>query len=78
MNVDNLVQMANQIGEFFSAYPDRQEALDGIANHIRRFWEPRMRARLLDALVNGEVKELTPLVSDALLANQTKLRPLAT
>ena len=78
MNVDNLVHMANQIGEFFSAYPDRQEALDGIANHIRRFWEPRMRARLLDALVNGEVKELTPLVNDALLANQTKLRPLAT
>jgi hypothetical protein len=37
-----------------------------------------MRLTLLDALVNGEVKELTPLVNDALLANQTKLRPLAT
>jgi formate dehydrogenase subunit delta len=78
MNVDNLVHMANQIGEFFSAYPDRQEALDGVANHIHKFWEPRMRVRLLDALVNGEVKELTPLVNDALLVNQTKLRPLAT
>jgi formate dehydrogenase subunit delta len=78
MNVDNLVHMANQIGEFFSAYPDRQEALDGVANHIHKFWEPRMRLTLLDALVNGEVKELTPLVNDALLANQTKLRPLAT
>ncbi|NBW55331.1 MAG: formate dehydrogenase, partial [Betaproteobacteria bacterium] len=30
MNLDNLVHMANQIGEFFSAYPDSQEALDGI------------------------------------------------
>ena len=78
MNVDNLVHMANQIGAFFSAYPDRQEALDGVANHIHKFWEPRMRLTLLDALVNGEVKELTPLVNDALLANQTKLRPLAT
>ena len=78
MHLENLVSMANQIGEFFSAYPDRQEALDGVANHIHKFWEPRMRVRLLDALVNGEVKELTPLVNDALLANQTKLRPLAT
>jgi formate dehydrogenase subunit delta len=69
--------MANQIGEFFSAYPDRQEALDGIANHIRKFWEPRMRTSLLDALADGELKELMPLVNEALIANQAKLRPMA-
>lgn len=77
MNIDNLVHMANQIGEFFSAYPDRQEALDGIANHIHKFWEPRMRVSLLDALLAGKVNALTPLVNDALLANQVKLRPMA-
>ncbi|NBY33869.1 MAG: formate dehydrogenase [Betaproteobacteria bacterium] len=77
MHLENLVSMANQIGTFFSAYPDRQEALDGIATHIHKFWEPRMRTRLLDALAKGEVKELMPLVNDALLANQAKLRPLA-
>jgi len=77
MHLENLVSMANQIGTFFSAYPDRQEALDGIATHIQKFWEPRMRTRLLDALAKGEVKELMPLVNDALLANQVKLRPLA-
>ena len=76
MHLENLVSMANQIGTFFSAYPDRQEALDGIATHIQKFWEPRMRTRLLDALAKGEVKELMPLVNDALLANQVKLRPL--
>ena len=76
MNVDNLVHMANQIGEFFSAYPDRQEALDGIANHIRKFWEPRMRSSLLDAIAAGETKAMMPLVNEALLANQDKLRPL--
>jgi len=77
MHLENLVSMANQIGTFFSAYPDRQEALDGIATHIQKFWEPRMRMRLLDGLAAGEVKELMPLVNDALLANQAKLRPLA-
>ena len=77
MHLENLVSMANQIGTFFSAYPDRQEALEGIATHIQKFWEPRMRMRLLDGLAAGEVKELMPLVNDALLANQVKLRPLA-
>jgi formate dehydrogenase subunit delta len=48
MHLENLVSMANQIGTFFSAYPDRQEALDGIATHIHKFWEPRMRMRLIE------------------------------
>ena len=46
MNVDNLVTMANQIGAFFDAMPERDEALEGIANHIRKFWAPRMRDQL--------------------------------
>ena len=77
MNIDNLVHMANQIGEFFSAYSNRQEALEGIANHIHKFWEPRMRVSLLDALAAGELKELMPLVNEALLANLAKLKPIA-
>jgi formate dehydrogenase subunit delta len=75
MNIDNLIHMANQIGEFFSAYPDRQEALDGIANHIRKFWEPRMRIRLLDALDSEQTPGLLPLVKEALAAHQASLRP---
>ena len=47
MNNDNLVRMVNRIGAFFASMPDRQEALEGIAMHIRRFWEPRMRRQLL-------------------------------
>ncbi|RZL64825.1 MAG: formate dehydrogenase [Variovorax sp.] len=47
MNIDNLVRMANRIGAFFEAMPDRQEALQDIAQHIKRFWAPRMRRELL-------------------------------
>ncbi|WP_349605654.1 MULTISPECIES: formate dehydrogenase subunit delta [Cupriavidus] len=47
MNVDNLITMANQIGSFFEAMPDREEAVSDIAGHIKRFWEPRMRKALL-------------------------------
>ncbi len=47
MNNDNLVRMVNRIGAFFAAMPNRDEALHDIAQHVRRFWEPRMRQQLL-------------------------------
>jgi hypothetical protein len=50
MDIDNLVHMANQIGEFFSAFPDQEEAKSGIATHIHKFWEPRMRNLILDGI----------------------------
>jgi formate dehydrogenase subunit delta len=50
MNSENLIRMANRIGQFFEAMPDREEALDGIATHLRKFWEPRMRRQLLELL----------------------------
>ena len=46
MNHDNLVKMANQIGTFFEAMPDRAEGLDGIATHVKKFWAPRMREQM--------------------------------
>jgi formate dehydrogenase subunit delta len=45
---EHLVQMANDIGNYFRAEPNRQVALDGIANHINKFWAPRMRKKFLE------------------------------
>ena len=47
MNIANLVSMANQIGTFFDAMPDRDEATRGVATHIRKYWAPRMREALV-------------------------------
>ena len=47
MKIDNLIRMANRIGTFFEAMPDRPQAIADIALHIQRFWEPRMRRQLL-------------------------------
>lgn len=47
---DNLIRMANRIGDFFAAQPDRDAALKGIAEHIRNFWDPRMRATMREFL----------------------------
>ncbi|MDC8013610.1 formate dehydrogenase subunit delta [Tahibacter soli] len=53
MNVERLVQMANDIGRYFAAEPDREEAVAGIAGHLKRFWEPRMRTAILAHLAAG-------------------------
>ncbi|WP_137921391.1 formate dehydrogenase subunit delta [Hydrogenophaga sp. 2FB] len=67
MDIDNLVQMANRIGEFFESMPDQEEALDGIATHLKRYWEPRMRTLLLEhADRAGDSSGLSPLVAQAI------------
>src|ERR1700691_6079460 len=43
---EHLVKMANDIGNFFRAEPEREDAIAGIANHIAKFWTPRMRQKL--------------------------------
>ena len=53
-SVEHLVQMANDIGNFFRAEPKREEAIAGIAGHINRYWTPRMRQKILDAVAHGE------------------------
>jgi formate dehydrogenase subunit delta len=66
MNADHLVQMANSIGDFFSAMPDAQEARSDLAAHIRRFWEPRMRQRIFGHIDSTGGEGLQPIVLQAL------------
>ena len=47
MTDNKLIRMANQIGTFFESMPERAEALEGIARHLKNFWDPRMRRALL-------------------------------
>jgi formate dehydrogenase subunit delta len=52
MAPDKLVLMANQIGTFFTSQgPDKAAA--EIADHLRKFWEPRMRAAITAHLRAG-------------------------
>lgn len=44
--MDRLLAMANQIGDFFAPYPPARRA-EGIRNHLRTYWDPRMREALL-------------------------------
>lgn len=73
MDIENLVHMANRIGEFFQAMPDRDEGLEGIAQHLRKFWEPRMRRALLSHLDATAGAGLLPIVRESLLGHRDTL-----
>ncbi len=75
MDLDNLILMANKIGLFFEAQPDREEALAGIADHVRKFWEPRMRSQILAAVGTEAGAGLSEIVSAALTAHREMLQP---
>ena len=47
MRIEHLVSMVNDIGNFFNAESDKAEAAKSIANHVRRFWDPRMRREIV-------------------------------
>jgi formate dehydrogenase subunit delta len=47
MNIEHMVTMANDIANFFASEPDRGAAVTGVANHMKRYWEPRMRAQIV-------------------------------
>ena len=77
MDIHNLVHMANRIGQFFESYSDRNEALEGISGHIKKFWDPRMRRLLLeqaDAEQGGGTAKLLPLVAEALRTHRSMLQ----
>jgi len=67
MNRQHLIRMANQIGAFFEAMPDREQAVADVATHLARTWEPRMRTELLKSLGTAEEAQLKPVVRDALI-----------
>lgn len=70
MNIDNLVSMANQIGVFFASYPDANEGRTEIANHLQRFWAPRMRSELFSYIDEANGAGLDPMVMAALLEHR--------
>lgn len=73
---EHLVQMANDIGNFFRAEPKREDAIVGIVNHIAKFWTRRMREKLIAQLRHGHVA-LDELPQEAMrrLADDPNFKP---
>ncbi len=65
MSPDKLIYMANQIGRAFAHGP-HSRAVTQTATHIRKFWEPRMRAAILAQLETEAGAKLDPIARDAI------------
>ncbi|HKJ74707.1 MAG TPA: formate dehydrogenase subunit delta [Alphaproteobacteria bacterium] len=64
MKNEDMIRMANQIASYFIAYGDA-EGVDGTADHIKMFWEPRMRNQLFRYLDETGGKDLSPMALEA-------------
>ena len=65
---EKLVRMANQIATFFHSKP-REEGIAGVAEHINKFWEPRMRRQFFEMLEAG-----TENFDDLVIAASAKIK----
>lgn len=63
MSPDKLIYQANQIAWFFRSKA-HEEGVAGVAEHINKFWEPRIRRQFFELIEAGD-KEFDPLVLEA-------------
>ena len=60
---EKIVRMANQIGTFFLSKP-HDEGVAGTAEHINKFWDPRMRRQFF-AMMDAGREDFLPIVREA-------------
>ena len=67
MNIDLLIKMTNEIGDFFKGAEvnDSKAAAQDVANHLRRYWDPRMRVQMLKYYEERQGAGLTDLARNA-------------
>ncbi len=71
MAAERIVSMAKQIGDFFAPYPPERRT-EGVRNHLRTYWEPRMRAELFALIDSGESGLPQHVIDAALLLREDK------
>lgn len=55
MDIQRLITMANQIGDFYGSYPNKTHAEQEIAGHLNKFWALSMRKQIADHVAAGGV-----------------------
>ncbi len=67
MNIERLVTMANDIATYFLTEPDHAMAVEGVRDHLTKFWDPVMRRELKTHVIQGG-GGLQPLALEAVEA----------
>ena len=66
MQTEQLIKMANQVGDFFESYPDQIQAQQDIAQHLNRFWALSMRQQIAAHVKEAEGAGLQAKVISAI------------
>jgi len=66
MDIHHLVKMANDISGFFASNPDHEAAVQSTSQHLKSFWDPRMRNQLIGHGRRDDC-DLSPLAREAVL-----------
>ena len=66
MQTEQLIKMANQIGDFYESYPDKNQAQIDIAGHLTKFWAISMRKQLALHVNQTNGQGLHPQVTSAI------------
>ena len=53
MHIERLVTMANDIATYFTSEPDHATAVNGVREHLTKFWDPVMRRQLKTFVSEG-------------------------
>lgn len=76
MNIDLLVKMVNEIGDFWAGESSPEQAPRDVASHLKRFWEVRMRRQIIGHYEHGGAGlSETALKAVALLAAESATQP---
>jgi formate dehydrogenase subunit delta len=80
MNIDLLIKMANEISSFWEGEAGEEAGAKEVASHIRRFWEPRMRAQMFTYFEQRQGSGLSDVAKKAIaqLAEQARLEKATT
>jgi len=77
MNIDLLIKMANEIGEFFHGATTPEQAPRDVATHLKRYWEPRMLKQIVTYYEQRHGAGLSDLAKQAvgILHTESKAAP---
>jgi formate dehydrogenase subunit delta len=75
MNTDLMIKMVNEISAFFAGEDDQAQAARDVQQHLMKFWEPRMRAQLLEYFEQRQGAGLSELSTQAVTLLAQESRP---
>jgi formate dehydrogenase subunit delta len=78
MNIDHLIKMANEISAFWEGEAGDEAGAKEVASHLRRFWEPRMRAQMITYYQQRQGAGLSDVAKQAIALLAAEAKPAAT